>query len=76
MITLLSCLRVNTTVVGFFDAMGAEAVDFIIKQTELSTIFASGEYIKKLIDFRKAGHCKNVKIMVNFDNDTSAELLA
>jgi hypothetical protein len=29
---MIACLRVNTTNVGFFDAMGADAVDFIMKQ--------------------------------------------
>lgn len=57
MITLLAAMRQNTTVIGFFDAMGPEAVDFIIKQTELETIFASGEYIKKVIEFKKNGFC-------------------
>jgi len=57
MITLLAAMRQNTTVIGFFDAMGPEAVDFIIKQTELETIFASGEYIKKVIEFKKSGFC-------------------
>lgn len=55
MTTLLAAMRVNTTVIGFFDAMGADAVDFIIKQTELESIFASGEYVKKIIEFKKGG---------------------
>lgn len=55
MTTLLASMRVNTTVIGFFDAMGADAVDFIIKQTELESIFASGEYVKKIIEFKKGG---------------------
>lgn len=74
MTTLLACMRVDTTVVGFFDAMGAEAVDFIIKQTELETIFASGEYIKKIIEFKNEGYCKCIKNIINFDNDTTSEM--
>jgi long-chain acyl-CoA synthetase len=74
MTTLLACMRVDTTVVGFFDAMGAEAVDFIIKQTELETIFASGEYIKKIIEFKNEGYCKCIKNIINFDNDTTNEM--
>ena len=45
-------MRVKTTVVGFFDAMGEEAVDFILKQTELTTIFCSMEYVDKLITMK------------------------
>jgi hypothetical protein len=50
-------MRVKTSVVGFFDAMGEDAVDFIIKQTELTSVFVTKEYVDKLIKMKKAGKC-------------------
>lgn len=71
--SLLAMMRVNTTSVGFFDAMGADAVDFIVNQTELATMFCSNEYIAKILEFKQAGSCKLVTKIINFDNDTTPE---
>ena len=65
-------MRVKTSVVGFFDAMGEDAVDFIIKQTELTTVFVTKEYIDKLIKMKKAGKCQTVSKIVCYDGDLSA----
>jgi hypothetical protein len=37
------------TTIGFFDSMGAESVDFIMKQTELSCVFTEQAYIGKIV---------------------------
>ena len=42
--TLLACMHFKATTVGFYDAMGAQQVDFILRQTELSTIFCTANY--------------------------------
>jgi len=43
--SLIGTMMVSTTVVGFYDAMGPPAVDFITNQTELSTIACSGPFV-------------------------------
>ena len=55
LVTLLGCLKVRTSVVGFYDAMGSAAVDFIVKQTELETIFCTSDYLKKVVEMKKEG---------------------
>ena len=47
--TLLACMHYKIVVVGFFDAMGAAQMDFILNQTELSTMIVAPEYIGKLL---------------------------
>lgn len=47
--------------------MGVETVNYILKQTELTTIFVAGEYVSKLIQMRKDGLCENLKNVVTFD---------
>jgi len=49
MISLLAGMKTRSSVVGFYDAMGNEAVDYILKQTELSTIFGTVDYVKKIV---------------------------
>lgn len=43
----------SMTTIGFFDSMGESAVDFILVQTELSCIFTTPEYMKKIISMKK-----------------------
>jgi long-subunit acyl-CoA synthetase (AMP-forming) len=67
--TLLGFCRVRTVAVGFYDAMGDEAVDFIVKQTTLQTIFLAGEYIDKVINMKKKGMLESVDRIVTYDNE-------
>jgi len=47
--TLLACMHYKITVVGFFDAMGTASMDFILNQTQMTTIVCAPEYIPKLM---------------------------
>lgn len=51
--THLGNMYMNRTTIGFFDSMGPPAVDYIIKQTGLTSIFATKEYIPKLTAMKK-----------------------
>jgi hypothetical protein len=54
-------MHYNITNVGFYDAMSVNAVDFIMKQTELTTIFCEGGLVKKIVGMKKMvnrGHSK------------------
>jgi len=57
----------NRTTIGFFDSMGPPAVDYIIKQTGLSCIFATQEYIGKLTAMKKDGLATTLKYIVCYD---------
>ena len=48
-LTLLAGMHVKTTIVGFYDAMAAEQVNYILNQTELNTIFCSLNYAQKVL---------------------------
>ncbi len=62
------------TSIGFFDSMGPESVDFILNQTELSCIFTTPEYIKKIVAMKKEGLAKSVKFIVSFDEPTPEQI--
>jgi len=67
LVTHIANMYFNYTSIGFFDSMGVETVNYILKQTELTTIFVAGEYVSKLIQMRKDGLCENLKNVVTFD---------
>lgn len=71
--THIANMYFKNTTIGFFDSMGAQSVDFILKQTELSTIFVAKEYIAKLISMKKDGLASKVKNLVTFDPFTQDE---
>lgn len=67
MVTLLAGMHFNITNVGFYDAMNIQAVDYILNQTELETIFCEGALVKKITDMKKKGLGKSLKNLVLFD---------
>lgn len=64
------------TVVGFYDAMSNSAVDFILNQTEMSTILVAAAYVDKIVAMKKDGLAGNVKNLVVFDELKSAQVAA
>lgn len=68
--THIANMYMTQTTIGFFDSMGVQAVDFILEQTELSTIFTTMEYIKKVIQMKKDGLARCIKHFVCFDGVT------
>jgi long-chain acyl-CoA synthetase len=47
-VTEFASMQLNSTIVGFYDSMGDSAVEFILNQTELTTIFCSAAYLSKI----------------------------
>ena len=44
----LACMSSSVTIVPFYDSLGAEAIAFILNQTELSTICVEQKYISMI----------------------------
>jgi len=68
LMTHIANMYFNNTTIGFFDSMGAQAVDYILAQTELSCIFSTKEYIKKVIDMKKDNLATTIKFLVCYDD--------
>ena len=45
----LACTLYNINMIAIYDTLGADAVEHIFNQTELSTVFCSQDFIEKLI---------------------------
>lgn len=70
LVTHIANMYYNNTSIGFFDSMGVESVDFILKQTQLACIFSTPEYISKIIDMKKSGKAASITSMVCYDDIT------
>lgn len=57
-------MHYSITAVGFYDAMSVDQVDFILNQTEMSTIVCTADYAKKLIDMKKSGKAVHVNALI------------
>jgi len=68
--TLIANMYYNVTTVGFFDAMGPTQVDFILNQTEMSTIFVTAELLPKILNLKKDGGASYIKDLVVIDKIT------
>jgi len=62
-----ACMRSNVTIVPFFESLGAEAIAFVLNQTELSTICCEKKSFTTLLKLKKDGKIAGVKNLVCFD---------
>lgn len=73
--TLLAAMHYKITTVGFYDAMSAEQVDFILNQTEMQTVVCSKDYALKLIEMKrsgeKAGLLRNLVVIDDISQDNN-----
>lgn len=51
-ITDLACLRSATTIVPFYESLGADATAFILNQTELSTICLETKFFDMIVKLK------------------------
>lgn len=74
--TLLASMHYNITTVGFYDAMSAEQVDFILNQTEMQTVVCTRDYAIKLGNMKKnlgkALQVKNLIVSDGIDSEVEA----
>ena len=65
--TLLGCMHYKITTVGFYDAMGTSAVEFILNQTQMTTIVCSGFYVSKIVQMKADGMAQHITALVSLD---------
>lgn len=64
---------VQATIVGFYDSMGPDAVDYCFEQTLMPSLFCSKEYLAKILKMRESGLAKNLTDIILFDKDDQFE---
>lgn len=63
----LASMHNSITTVAFYDTLGPTAVEFVIHQTELTTVACAEMYVAKLLDLKKKGKAESMKNIVSFD---------
>lgn len=66
-VTDLACVFNDITSVPFYDTLGLGALEFIINQTELTTICCSADKIKTLLKLKKDGKIDMMETLVVLD---------
>ena len=68
--TALATMSISGTVIAFYDTLGSDVVEFILNQTELTTISCAREYVDSLIKLKAEGKANYLKNIVFFDRYT------
>jgi len=74
LVTHIANMYFTNTTIGFFDSMGVETVDYILNQTELTTICVTNDYIAKIVGLKKDGKAVHIQNLVNFDTCTEEQM--
>eukprot|EP00047_Mylnosiga_fluctuans_P017984 m.66010 g.66010 ORF g.66010 m.66010 type:complete len:695 (-) comp7368_c1_seq2:51-2135(-) len=69
--TMLATWSQDLVCVPLYDTLGATAIEFIVNQSEVTVIFASGVSLDKML---KGGALAAVKTVVLFDKPTEAQI--
>jgi long-chain acyl-CoA synthetase len=62
----IACIRSSVTIVPFFDSLGAGALEFVMKQTEVSSMCVDQGGIDLLLKVKL--QCPTLKNIVTFDD--------
>lgn len=63
----LATMRSSGTIIAFYDTLGPAAVEFVIKQTGLTTISCAAQYLRTLIMLKTQGRADPIQNLVSFD---------
>jgi long-chain acyl-CoA synthetase len=70
-----ACILANITSITLYDTFGTNAIEFILHQTNLNTIFASNDKVKTLLESKKNNKdLTSFKTIIHFDGEASDEL--
>ena len=67
MVTTLANMKNSVVTVAFYDTLGPQAVEFVIRQTQLTSISCAGQYVAGLIKLKKDGKADSLKNIISFE---------
>lgn len=60
----LACIYYNITTVPFYDALGAESMEYMLEQTGLITLFISQENLPRILKLKSEGKTSDLKYLI------------
>ena len=70
---MLAFMACKATLIGFYDAMAINQIEYITDQTELATIFMTPNYLPKVIEMRKQNKIQTLKTIVLYEEPKKEE---
>lgn len=67
-ITHLATISISATSVALYDTLGPTAIQFVLRQTELTSVSCSGDYLGNLIMLKNQGKAEHLKNLISFDS--------
>lgn len=69
-LTTIANMKNSVTTIAFYDTLGPSAVEFVIKQTSLTSISCAAQYIPGLLKLKKDGKAESLENIISFDKVT------
>ena len=63
----LACMRTTITIAPFYESLGADAIAFILNQTELSTLCCEAKNLDMITGLKKAAKIEHLRNIISFD---------
>jgi len=63
----------KVTVIGFYDSMSPDAINYCCERTNLPTMMCSGDYLKKIVQMKTEGLMTSLKNVVVFEQEDGSE---
>jgi len=60
-------MYVGITNAAMYDTLGPEAITFVLKQTELTTVSTTASYVETFVSLKKEGSAQSLKNLVIWD---------
>ena len=73
--SLLATMHYSITTVGFYDAMGVEQVEYILNQTEMTTVVCARAYAEKIITMKSEGMAQFITDLILMEGEPFEDLL-
>ena len=74
LITDWACILWGICSVPLYDTLGVENLTYCLKQTEMTTLFVSGENVKTLLKLSDVGNLQHLVLLDDIDQETQLEL--
>jgi long-chain acyl-CoA synthetase len=72
-LTALANMKNAVTTIALYDTLGPAAIEFVFKQTELTSVSCAGQYVAGLIKLKKEGKAHNLQNIISFDKPTEEQ---
>jgi long-chain acyl-CoA synthetase len=66
-LTDLACSSLNGTTIAFYDTLGPDSINYVISQTELTTITCAVQQLSKIILLKSQGKAQSIKNLISMD---------